>query len=84
MKRSEKNASDSSGKIWKEAEDGDLYFIVGTDGTKEHGAELSVDCAKRKVFRIRYASNGKVFTNSTDECENSILETGTRVQKDKE
>lgn len=84
MKRSEENASDSSGKIWKEAEDGDLYFIVGTDGTKEHGAELSVDCAKRKVFRIRYASNGKVFTNSTDECENSILETGTRVQKDKE
>lgn len=84
MKRSEEDSSDPSGKIWKEAEDGKLYFIVGTDGTKEHGAELSVDCAKRKVFRIRYASNGKVFTNSSDTCENSILETGTRVQKDKE
>lgn len=84
MKRSEGDDSDPSGKIWKDAANDNLYFIVGTDGTKEHGAELSVDCAKRKVFRIRYSSNGKVFTNSTDECENSILETGTRVQKDKE
>lgn len=84
MKRSEVNGSDPSGKIWKDAKNENLYFIVGTDGTKEHGEELNVDCAKRKVFRIRYTSNGKVYTNSTDECENSILETGTRVQKDKE
>ena len=83
MKRSEVNGSDP--KIWKDAENENLYFIVGTDGTKEHGEELmNIDCAKRKVFRIRYSSNGKVFTSSLDECENSILETGTRVQKDKE
>ena len=83
MKRSVGDSQNPSSYSWNDATDDNLYFLISTDGvTNESGT--SEDCSKRKVFHIRYASNGKVFTNSSDECENSILETGTRVQKDKE
>ena len=83
MKRSVGKSQNPSSYSWNDATDDDLYFLISTDGvTNESGT--SEDCSKQKVFRIRYASNGKVFTNSSDKCENSILETGTRVQKDKE
>ena len=83
MKRSVEDSQEPSGYSWNDATDNVLYFYISTDGVTDESG-INEDCSKRKVFRIRYASNGKVFTNSSDECENSILETGTRVQKDKE
>lgn len=83
MKRRKEDPEEPSGYSWKDATDDDLYFLISTDGVADESG-MSVDCSKRKVFRIRYASNGKVFTSDADSCENSILETGTRVQKDKE
>lgn len=82
MKRNK--ADNTGGNSLQDATDDDLYFLVNTDGAAGSEADLAIDCKKRKVFRIRYASNGKVFTSDADSCENSILETGTRVQKDKE
>lgn len=83
MKRSVGESQNPSSYSWNDATNDDLYFLISTDGvTNESGT--SEDCSKRKVFHIRYASNGKVFTDSSDTCENNILETGTRVQKDKE
>lgn len=68
----------------EDANDDDLYFLVGTDGTIGTESDLTVECTKRKVFKIRYTSNGKIYTRESDACENSILESGTRIQKDRE
>ena len=83
MKRSVGDPQEPSNYSWNDATDAELHFLISTDGVTDESG-MNVDCAKRKVFHIRYSSNGKVFTSDEDSCENSILETGTRVQKDKE
>ena len=83
MKRSVGDPQEPSNYSWNDATDAELHFLISTDGVTDESG-MNVDCAKRKVFNIRYSSNGKVFTSDEDSCENSILETGTRVQKDKE
>ena len=68
----------------EDANDNDLYFLVGTDGTIGTEDDLTGECKNRKVFIIRYTSNGKIYTKDEDTCENSILESGTHIQKHRE
>lgn len=58
-------------------------LYVDTSGKEIDGVSDNEKCDKKRTsFKINIASNGKVYTNHTWPCENSILETGTRVQMD--
>lgn len=67
-------------------ERGEKYctLIISTIGESATSIDSQSTCKKRTRFQINILENGKVYTDTGDnwKCENSILETGTKVQMD--
>ena len=59
-------------------------LYISTKGEDIESVSDERDCKTATSFKINIAPNGKVFTGNDWTCENSILETGTKIQKDRE
>lgn len=86
QKAMQRQENSSGTTVWEEVTDAEaentLYFKVKTNNKDDN--ENDSDCSKRNIFKIRYSANGKIYTTEEDQCENSILETGTKIQRDGE
>lgn len=59
-------------------------LFVSTKGETVTSVANDRDCKKTTSYKINIAENGKIFTENEWTCENSILETGSRVQQSNE